>query len=276
MVNYIIPYFMWAYKGAHSELILYLRFIGAMACGLLVVKDKWPKSLLPYLPTFWHFTLLYCLPFTSTVMFLLTQGSAEWLINMTLTIMFLIVLVDWMSFMILTILGIALGFLFYQTAIGPIHLHLDFSTGYLLVYTCVFSTLIALLFARRKEQFFEARLRDIGEAHFTVREVGDYPHPATQRLATVIDRQVQEFLAVHNQQPTYNTEARHQDEPHTAPDFLHYFFPTALEVIKQGTHMNKHLTEVMTAAYIAPHLALRSLQACMAAISVYRPLPTRN
>jgi hypothetical protein len=47
---------------------------------------------------------------------------------------------------------------------------------------------------------------------------------------------------------------------------MHYFFPTALEVLKQGTHINKQLTEVITAVYISPKLALRSLQACMAAI----------
>jgi hypothetical protein len=82
----------------------------------------------------------------------------------------------------------------------------------------------------------------------------------------MIDRQVHEFLAVDNQKTIYDTEACQQDEPYTAPDFLHYFFPTALEVIKQGTYMHKHLVEVMTAAYIAPQLALRSLRACMAAI----------
>jgi uncharacterized protein involved in tolerance to divalent cations len=82
----------------------------------------------------------------------------------------------------------------------------------------------------------------------------------------MIDRQVQEFLAVHNQQPTYDQEAQHEDASHTAPDFLNYFFPTALEVLKQGIYMNKHLVEVMTAEYVAPHLVLRSLQACMAAI----------
>jgi hypothetical protein len=40
--------------------VLYLRLLGATLCGLLIVKDKWPAA---YLPTFWHFTLRYCLPF---------------------------------------------------------------------------------------------------------------------------------------------------------------------------------------------------------------------
>ena len=153
---YTIPYFMWSCTPLHVQsIMLYLRFLGATLCALLIVKDKWPQSLLKYLPSFWHFTLLYCLPFTSTVMFLLTQGSVEWLINIALTIMFLIVLVDWLSFVILSALGVTLGFLFYQLAIGPINMQLDFSTGYLLVYQGIFATLIGLLFARRKQKSFD-------------------------------------------------------------------------------------------------------------------------
>jgi Na+/proline symporter len=155
-INYTFPYFMWKHEAtAMYTTMLYLRVLGAVLCGLLIVKDKWPQSLLPYLPTFWHLTLLYCLPFTSTVMFLLTQGSVEWLINVALTIMFLIVLVDWMSFIMLTVLGVALGCFFYTLAIGPIDLQLDFSTGYLLVYQGIFATLIGLLFARRKQLHFD-------------------------------------------------------------------------------------------------------------------------
>ncbi|XWN35268.1 MAG: HD domain-containing protein [Roseivirga sp.] len=156
ILNYLVPYFMWEYDNTQTyELMLYLRFIGAMACGLLVVKDKWPEALLPYLPTFWHLTLLYCIPFTSTVMFLLTQGSTEWLINVAITIMFLIVLVDWTTFLILTALGIGLGFCFFTQVVGPINIQLDFSSGYLLVYQGLFATLIGLLFARRKQQRFD-------------------------------------------------------------------------------------------------------------------------
>jgi Na+/proline symporter len=160
-VNYTLPYFMWEHGTPVSyDLMLYLRVLGGLACGLLIVRDKWPASLVRYLPTFWHLTLLYCLPFTSTVMFLLTQGSVEWLINVAIIIMFLIVLVDWISFVVLTLLGFAMGFLFYKLAIGPIDLQLDFSTGYLLVYQGIFATLIGLIFARRKQLSFDKLATD--------------------------------------------------------------------------------------------------------------------
>lgn len=160
-INFTLPYFMWEHDMAAAyQLMLYLRVLGGLACGLLVVREKWPNILLPYLPTFWHLTLLYCLPFTSTVMFLLTQGSVEWLINVAITILFLIVLVDWLSFVILSILGVTLGLIFYNITIGPIDLQLDFSTGYLLVYQAIFATLIGLIFAQRKQQRFDKLATD--------------------------------------------------------------------------------------------------------------------
>ncbi len=155
-INFTLPYFMWAHDAPSSyDLMLYLRVLGGVLCGLLIVRDKWPSTLLPYLPTFWHLTLLYCLPFMSTVMFLLTTGSMEWLINVAVTIMFLIVLVDWLSFMLLASLGIGLGLFFYLSVVGPITLTLDFSTEYLLVYQVIFATLIGLIFARRRQAGFD-------------------------------------------------------------------------------------------------------------------------
>ena len=147
---------MWPYAPSTLyPLMIYLRMVGAVLCSLLAVKAKWPKSLLPYLPVFWQGTLLYCLPFINTVMLLLTQGSRVWLINVTLAVLWLMVLVDWMSCLILTVLGVGLGSLFCTQVAGTMPLSFDFSTGYLLVYQVVFATLIGLLFARRKQQRFD-------------------------------------------------------------------------------------------------------------------------
>ncbi len=277
-MNFIFPYFMWSHalQGMH-DLMLYLRILGAILCGLLIVKDKWPQSLLQYLPTFWHLTLLYCLPFTSTVMFLLTQGSVEWLINIALTIMFLIVLVDWLSFVILSALGVTLGLLFYQLAIGPITLQLDFSTGYLLVYTCVFATLIALIFARRREQHLAAKLREISDHYYGVNQVTTDAHPATMRIATMIDHQVQETIAQYSLPIHAASNTQQPDASHTAADCLHYFFPTALAVIQQGAQITKHLVAAIKTNYIALQRSLLSLQACVTTIlKAYRRRHQQN
>ena len=267
-INFTLPYFMWEHASRDAyNLMLHLRVWGGLACGLLIVRDKWPSSLLRYLPTFWHLTLLYCLPFTSTVMFLLTQGSAEWLINVAITIMFLIVLVDWLSFLILSVLGVGLGFLFHRIVIGPISLHLEFSTGYLLVYTCVFSTVIALLFSGRKEQHLAAKLREISDHYYGTNQViSTEASPATMRIATMIDYQVQETIARYSLPMHASSDVQQENLLYTTTDCLHYFFPTALAVIQQGDRMIEQLAEEIKTNYIFPQEALLSLRSCVRAI----------
>jgi Na+/proline symporter len=155
-INFTYPYFMWSTSGSLApDLILTLRLIGALACGLLVVKSKWPRSMLPYMPTYWHLSVMYCLPFMSTMMFLLTQGSTEWLINIAIMIILLFILVDWATALVLGSVGIMLAFSCYFFCVGKINLSLDFSSKYLLLYQGIFGLLIGLIFARRKQQRFD-------------------------------------------------------------------------------------------------------------------------
>lgn len=69
------------------------------------------------------------------------MGSAEWLINIALAIMLLILLVDWLSFILLAVSGVWIGYflhklLVYKNFIEATPLS-DPLTIYLLVYTCV-------------------------------------------------------------------------------------------------------------------------------------------
>ena len=199
-------------------------------------------------------------------MFLLTQGSVEGLINVAITILFLIVLVDWVSFILLTSLGLALGFLFCQLVIGPIMLQLDFSTGYLLVYTCIFSPLIALLFARRREQHLEAKLREIAAHYHTMHPTKTQGHPAAMRIANMIDHQVQESMAHYSLSLYDDNNMRQSDAFHTSTDCLQYFFPTALAVIQQGEQITAQIVQALKEHYMGPQSALLSLQSCVTTI----------
>ena len=266
-LSYMIPFFMYSYAApAAYNWLLGIRSVGALLCVGLLLKSYWPKWLLSYFPTYYHFSLLYCLPFTASFIFFLEGSSIECLISINLAILLLITLVDWMSFIILTVLGMALGFLFYQLVIGPINLHLDFSTGYLLVYTLTFSTLIALIFSRRKEQHLGAKLHEIADHYHTMGQVGAHTHPAAVRIATMIDHQVQEMIASYSLGIHAVGNVQQPEAFHTATDCLHYFFPTALAVIQQGDQMTKQIVGEIKANYIAPQRALLSLQACVTTI----------
>ena len=107
-INYVLPYFMWPHQLAMApEAAVYLPLLGSVLGVLLIAEEQWTPRLRPYLPLFWHVTLLYCLPFTATMMFLLTGGHVAWLVGIATTIIVLITLVDWKSF--LGIAGRGLG-----------------------------------------------------------------------------------------------------------------------------------------------------------------------
>ncbi|MCP3660589.1 MAG: sodium:solute symporter family protein, partial [Bacteroidetes bacterium] len=151
-INFTLPYFLWDHQDPEKfNMMTNLRFIGGIMAGLLIVKDQWKEFLKPYYSLYWHATLTYCLPFITTVMFLMTGGSLSWLMNVGTSIFFLIMLVTGEVFLILAPLGLGLGIIFYSYFIGPINLSLlGFDINYFLFYQVFFSTLIGLLFAYRK------------------------------------------------------------------------------------------------------------------------------
>jgi len=156
VINYVLPFFMWTYGSTEIyNLMFMLRLIGGTLCGLLIVQEKWPKKLLPYIPAFWYLTVMYCLPFMSTMMFLLTNGSTEWLINIAIMIILLFILVDWLTTLVLGSLGIFFAFFCYRFFVGELNMSLNFTSTYLLTYQSIFGLLIGFIFARRKERQFD-------------------------------------------------------------------------------------------------------------------------
>lgn len=152
IINYTVPFFLWAQvPPQYEDLMIYLRIIGGTLCVLLIVREKWPQVLLPYFPTFWHLTVLYCLPFTNTLMFLLTEFNTEWLMSILGITILLLVILDWATAIIIGSLGIVLGLIFYKVVAGPLMVPISFHAKYLITYQGLFGLLIGLIFARRKQ-----------------------------------------------------------------------------------------------------------------------------
>ena len=264
-VNFIVPYFMWT-QTAHQAygLILPLRLVGALLCGLLLVKEKWPSVLRPYMPTFWHFTVLYCLPFMSTVMLLLTQGSVEWLMNIAMTILFLILLVDWMSFVGLSVLGILLGVGFYTSVVGPAHITLEFRDAYLLVYQVFFATLIGLIFARRKEQGFLERIQHFKILGDTVRQEATYALHTLDKLTHAMDARISSYVQqAQEQQQSASKQEVSIEVTTTGLAHLNDLTHIALELVSQSEQALNILRNAFKSNIVLPHLAPCSVKECV-------------
>ena len=160
--NYVTPYFMWTQQKPSSYVtMMILRVTAGTLCIGLMFKDYWKPCLKKLLPLYWHFTVMFCLPFMTTVMIILYQASTEWLINLALSIFFLALVVDWLSFIFIAVIGVVLGYLFYGAFIGIPSLDLNFSKGYNIIYTIIFSTLISFVFARKKQIDHDGKLASL-------------------------------------------------------------------------------------------------------------------
>ncbi|OJW71471.1 MAG: hypothetical protein BGO68_03710 [Candidatus Amoebophilus sp. 36-38] len=150
--NYMFPLFMRIEPGGNIiyTWLLIIKTIGVSLCIGLLLKPYWASWFQKYFPIYWHFTLFYCIPFSFTLLFLINGSNIQWLVNVALAIMLLILLVDWTTFLTLSILGTITGIWFYTQFIGktPVFGLYDL---YILLHVCLFSMAIGFIFARRRE-----------------------------------------------------------------------------------------------------------------------------
>ncbi len=169
VVNYIIPYFQWSPSQHNNyEMLIAMRFVAGILCFLLIIKDYWIKSLADYLPLYWHFTLLYCLPFLTTFMLFDSRGNSFWLLNAILALLLLAVLVDWRSFIVILMLGVLSGYALFA-AMGEFEkFSLSTETVYWTTYMCFFSVIIGILFSRRNEKIASEKLNAYKDASTSI------------------------------------------------------------------------------------------------------------
>ena len=123
-----------------------------------------------------------------------------------------------------------------------------------------FSTLIALLFARRREQHLEAKLREIAAHYHTMHPTKTQDHPAAMRIANMIDHQVQESIA-----HCMTIIICVSQMPFIRPPIV-YNISTALAVIQQGEQITAQIVQALKEHYMGPQSALLSLQSCVTTI----------
>lgn len=148
----IVPLIFTTGSGQMTQgFVLYLRTLASILSFLLVMKDFWPRKTLRYLPVYWHFTLIFCLPYFSISMCLFTSVSIEWLIDLVLTIFILGVLVDWKTYVSMIFAGGLLAILTFVIFADWSQFNIDYSNVPIMSYALVVSLAAGALFSRNKE-----------------------------------------------------------------------------------------------------------------------------
>ena len=138
--------------------IIYLRLF---ACGLsfiLIMKDFWPRSLLRFLPVFWHFTLLVCLPFFAISMCLFSSCAMEWVIDLVLTNFILGLLVDWRTYVGSILFGLLLAIISFLLFGGQTQFDPNLGNFPIMAYATLVSLLVGATFSRNKERALMEKL----------------------------------------------------------------------------------------------------------------------
>ncbi|MCD6040028.1 MAG: histidine kinase [Gammaproteobacteria bacterium] len=158
ILNYPIYYAIWSYGAKQTYESLLLRATATILCLLLLLKNYWPRRLQTWLPTYWYITLTFCMPFFFTFMLFKTNFAPVWLMSTSTIFFWLVLLVDWVSYIAILPLGIFLAGACYYLAIPHLLINENYM-DYLAQYSG--ALILATLFAYNKENSEKLKLQGV-------------------------------------------------------------------------------------------------------------------
>ena len=146
----------------NSNLSITVRFISNVLCVFLLLSEFLPQQLDRYFTIYWYMTLIYTLPFSTTFVLLDKSCSKFSLINYSFSIFVLALLVDWLSFILMSISGTILGILIHIIFSNSVLINTFWSNGLpYVLYMIIFSSAIGLIFARKNNSTQSLRLKNL-------------------------------------------------------------------------------------------------------------------
>ena len=126
VVNYLLDYpFDIYYVGLNHDPHLIAELIAASLSLILALKKFWPEKVKKFYTLCWFSLIIWCLPLREVITFL---GDAYpnymIVVDIMLLIFVLVLIMDWLSFVIVWVTGISLGLLIYYFSNEPIMVHL--------------------------------------------------------------------------------------------------------------------------------------------------------
>lgn len=183
ILYYIVTYFVWSHVSDVKFQTLIFRVIACMLCFYLVIlhqtKVWWASQHLKeyvldstsnkelsesdrkkfinneintgFLPIYWLITVCYCLPLMSTYNLCVDSFNITWVVTFALSVLTLVILVDWIVFIGQITFGIIFGYaLFYITSDNPV-IEYNGENIILVIYIILFSIIIGAFFLYQKE-----------------------------------------------------------------------------------------------------------------------------
>ncbi len=162
LANYLVPVFLWTHDFSHFRMVVTLRIISAFMLISLLMRNSWPTPLQKYWPFMWHLTLLFTLPCLATFSLLDAPNFLLFGINLILSLLLLIFMIDTRAFCIFTLIGCGMGLILHWivNCIYPEIMNWEnFPKDIrLVVYLGLFAIISAGLFIRKRAWLIEQRI----------------------------------------------------------------------------------------------------------------------
>lgn len=133
-----------------------LRLFGFIFSVPLLFIDYWPDSAKRYKIPYWYFTILYCLPFYGTYMFIANFGSNIWYAKAIMGLFWLLLITDWLTFVAILSVGVLTGWATHYLVNGPSQLDTRIMTE--LVINYIWAVVMGSAFSRGKDNISHEKL----------------------------------------------------------------------------------------------------------------------
>lgn len=162
MLNYPLAYLFEYYAAGKFETDdLIFRSTGFLLSILLYYFNNYSsKSRSTFLPLLWYVTVIISIPLLATYMLLKSHFSIGWLINYNIGILIVILLFDWLSFVIIELIGVTVGVAIFIAINGIPNVLPKEENLSLFFYLFFCIVIIAPIFSRNRELFNLHSLKD--------------------------------------------------------------------------------------------------------------------
>jgi two-component system CAI-1 autoinducer sensor kinase/phosphatase CqsS len=113
IIGFPLYYYVWQDFFPQPYENLPLRLIGSGLFLPIVFTRYWRPCFRAYLAAYWYLALLYALPFFFTLMLFKNDSSAVWIESTLIAVFVMVLLLDWMTLIIHSVVGVALAWLAY-------------------------------------------------------------------------------------------------------------------------------------------------------------------
>lgn len=151
VINYPLFYIIWLAYSSKAYENFTLRLAMMIISIPLIFHRHWPDKLKLWQGIYWYVTLMLCLPFFFTFMLLMNHESDVWLMSSNTVIFWLILLVDWLSYLYIIFFGISLAIIFF--VIKDPNFSFNFSYWWGILSQIIASLIVIAFFAGNKEKF---------------------------------------------------------------------------------------------------------------------------